>query len=177
MLEIASQPIYCTSIQCIKVNTMVNTNKINLKINTKSLAIAPTINLPPQINLSSAWCNVINVDSACDVSEKYQDICQNHHNDKKWILMINPENSSLEQLSNMGKINPAKILKVNSNKVNVSLEHIKHTLLKGTCSAMILSNANYNQAELKEISRCATLGKTQCILLQKKDVQAIKQLH
>ncbi|TWX72497.1 hypothetical protein [Colwellia sp. C1TZA3] len=156
---------------------MVNTNKINLKLNNKNLAIVPSINLPPQINLSSTWCNVISVNSTGDVSAKYQDICQNHHDDKKWILMINPENASLEQLSNMGKINPAKILKVNANKVNVSLEHIKNTLLKGTCSAMILSNANYDQAELKEISRCATLGKTQCILLQKADFQAIKQLH
>lgn len=177
MLEIASKPIYCTFIQYIEVGTMINTNKINLKINNNSLAIAPSINLPPQINLSSAWCNIISVNSLGDVSEKYQDICQNHHDDKKWILMINPENSSLEQLSNMGKINPAKILKVNANKVNVSLEHIKNTLLKGTCSAMILSNANYNQAELKEISRCAALGKTQCILLQKTNCKAINQLH
>jgi hypothetical protein len=66
---------------------------------------------------------------------------------------------------------------VNANKVNVNLEHIKNTLLKGTCSAMILSNANYNQAELKEISRCAALGKTQCILLQKTDFKTINQLH
>jgi hypothetical protein len=39
------------------------------------------------------------------------------------------------------------------------------------------SNANCNQAELKEVSRCAALGKTQCISLQKKDFKAINQLH
>ena len=164
-------------IQYIKVNTMINTNKASLNFNNNNLAIKPAINLSREINLSTAWCNTINVKNAYDISEKYQDVCQNHYDDNKWILMINPENESLEQLSNMGKINPAKILKVNANKVNVSLENIKNTLLKGTCSAMILSDANYNQAEINEISRCAALGKTHCILLQKTDFQHISQLH
>lgn len=177
MLEITAKQIYCMFIQYIEVGSMINTNKINLKLNNNNLAITPVINLSRAINLSSAWCNTISVKNSYDISEKYQDICQSHHDDNKWILMINPVNESLEQLSNMGKINPAKILKVNANKVNVSLEHIKNTLLKGTCSAMILSDSNYNKAELKEISRCAALGKTQCIILQKTDFQHIGQLH
>jgi hypothetical protein len=177
MLEISAKHIYCMFIQYIEVRSMFNTNKIKLKLNNNNLAITPVINLSREINLSSAWCNTISVKNSYDISEKYQDICQNHYDDNKWILMINPVNESLEKLSNMGKINPAKILKVNANKVNVSLEHIKNTLLKGTCSAMILSDSNYNQAELKEISRCAALGKTQCILLQRTDFQHIGQLH
>lgn len=156
---------------------MININKLKIKQNNNNLAVNSIIEESLKSSLSTTWCNIVRVNNAHDVSEKYQDICQNHHDDNKWILMINPENDSLEQLSNMGKINPAKILKVNANKVNVSLEHIKNTLLKGTCSAMILSDTNYNQAELKEISRCAAQGKTQCILMQKTPVQPLNKLH
>ncbi len=153
---------------------MMNINKINLELNNNNLALNSRIKTASKSALPSAWCNVIRVKNSYDLSEKYQNICQNHHDDNKWILMINPENDSLEQLSMMGKINPEKILKVNANKVNISLEHIKSTLLKGNCSAIILSNAHYSQAELDEISRCAAIGKTHCILLQK---SATQQLH
>ena len=156
---------------------MININKLNIKNNNNNLDANSIIEKSSQSNLAGHWCNIIRVNNAYDLSENYQNICQSHHDDKKWILMINPESDSLEQLSNMGKINPAKILQVNANKVNVSLEHIKNTLLKGTCSAMILSDTNYNQAELMEISRCAAQGKTQCILLQKSPTQALSQLH
>jgi cell division inhibitor SulA len=156
---------------------MININKLQITENNNNLAIDPVINEARQMPLTTQWCNIIRVKNSHDLSTKYQDICQSHHDDHKWILMINPESDSLEQLSNLGKINPAKILKVNANKVNVSLEHIKNTLLKGTCSAMILSDANYSQAELKQIAQCATVGKTQCILLQKTNMQASKQLH
>jgi len=156
---------------------MININKINLTKNNNNLAVNPVIKKPHQSSSSSAWCNIIRVNNSGDLSERYQDICQNHHDDNKWILMINPENNSLDQLSSMGKINPEKILKVNANKVNVSLEHIKNTLLKGNCSAVILSNVHYNQIELNEISRCAAQGKTQCILLQKTPTQQLSQLH
>jgi len=174
MLEITIKSIYCTSIQYIEVGIMLNIRKINLDLNNSNLALSTRIETSSKSALSSDWCNVIRVKNSYDLSEKYQKICQNHHDDNKWILMINPENDSLEQLSMMGKINPEKILKVNVNKVNINLEHIKNTLLKGNCSAIILSNAHYSQAELDEISRCAAIGKTQCILLQK---SATQQLH
>ena len=176
MLEIATKPIYCAFIQYIEVSTMININKLNLKLDNNNLAINSTIKKPSQSGVSSHWCNIIEVNNAYDLSTHYQNICQNHQNDHKWILMINPENDSLEQLSIMGKINPERILKVNASKVNVSLDHIKSTLLKGTCSAMILSNAHYNEAQLKEISHCAALGETHCILLQK-TAQQLNQLH
>ena len=173
MLEITAQSIYCTFIQCIKVRAMININKLNLKLNNNNLVRGSLVKAPLSVSTSKQWCNIIQVTSAIELSEKYQNICQSHHTDNKWILMINPENESLDQLSSMGKINPNKILKVNANKVNVNVEHIKKTLLKGNCSAMILSNAQFNQTEMNELSRCAALGKTQCILLQ----QAVSKLH
>jgi cell division inhibitor SulA len=152
---------------------MINTNKINLKLNNNNLVRSSWVKTPSSISNNKQWCNIIQVEGAVDLSEKYQNICQNHYTDNKWILMINPENESLDQLSSMGKINPEKILKVNANKVNVNFEHIKKALLKGNCSAMILSNAQFSQAELNELSSCAALGQTQCILLQ----QVTTKLH
>ncbi len=177
MLEIPTKSIYCTFIQYIEVGTMININKLQINNNNNSLTVNSVINEKHQMPLTTSWCNIVRVKNSHDLSAKYQDICQSHHDDNKWILMINPENDSLEQLSNLGKIKPEKILKVNANKVNVSLEHIKNTLLKGTCSAMILSDAHFSQAELKQIAQCATVGKTQCILLQKSSLQPPKQLH
>lgn len=164
-------------IQYIEVSNMININNINLELNISDLNAITVLDKTSKIDLSTPWCNIIRVNSAVDLSEKYQDICKKHYDNSKWILMVNPENDSLEQLSNMGKIDPAKILKVNANKVNVSLEHIKNTLLKGTCSAMILSDTNYNEDELNEIAHCAALGKTQCILLQQVSVVQAQQLH
>jgi cell division inhibitor SulA len=152
---------------------MNSINKINLDLNNNNLIESSWVKKSLFTSSNKQWCNIIKVKSAVDLSEKYQSICQKHHTDNKWILMINPENEFLDQLSSMGKINPAKILKVNANKVNVNFEHIKKALLKGNCSAMILSNAHFNQAELNELANCAALGKTQCILLQ----QVISKLH
>ncbi|MBA6416510.1 hypothetical protein H4J50_10835 [Colwellia sp. 6M3] len=156
---------------------MININKVNLEFNNNNLDLNSVLDNTRKISLTSPWCNTVPVNNPFELSERYQDICEKHYDNNKWILMINPESDSLEQLSNMGKINPAKILKVNANKVNVSLEHIKNTLLKGTCSAMILSGASYNQEELNEIAHCAAMGKTHCILLQPISVGQAQQLH
>ena len=156
---------------------MININKLNLQLNNNSLARVPLIKEPYMFGKMRQWCNIVQISNAIDLSEKYQDICQNYHVDNKWILMINPENESLDYLSNTGRINPARILKVNASKVNVNLEQIKNTLLKGTCSAIILSNAQFSHAEIAEISRCAAQGRTQCIVLQKVVSQQHSPLH
>ena len=173
MLEITTKQIYCTFIQYIEVKLMLNINKLDLHLNNNNLIAQRKIKEVVNNRHSREWCNIVQVTSAVELSEKYQSICQHHGNENKWILMINPENEPLDQLSNLGKINPAQILKVNANKVNVNLEHIKNTLLKGNCSAMILSNAQFSEAEISEISNCAALGKTHCIMLQK----TVSQLH
>lgn len=173
MLEISTQSTYCIYIQYAEVTIMLNINKLNLQPNNNNLAKSLMVTSQlPNAN-KNQWFNIIQVTSAVDLSETYQDIWQNHNTDNKWLLMINPKDEPLDQLSSIGKINPAKILKVNANKVNVNFGHINKALLKGNCSAVILSNAQFNQAEQNELSRSAALGKTQCILLQ----QAISQLH
>lgn len=145
----------------------MNINKLDLNLSNMNLVENSIVGSSPSLNKVKRWCNIIHVTSAIDLSEKYQRICQKHYADNKWILMINPENEPLDQLSNMGRINPEKILQVNASKVTVNFYHIKKTLLKGNCSAIILSNAQFNQVEMAELSRCAALGQTQFILLQR----------
>ena len=153
-------------IQYIEVVTMKNINNNILNIDNNNLLKSYPIKNTSSVSKITPWCNIINITNALDLSENYQNICQRHRYDRKWVLMINPENESLNYLSNIGKINPSKILKVNSNKVNVDIEHIKSTLLKGTCAAIILSNSQYNATQIRELSQCATKGKTQCIVLK-----------
>ena len=177
MLEITSKPIYCTFIQYIEVTAMLNINKLNLHINNNNLITSSLVKPTTKSTKNTQWCNVVNISSTYDISKNYQTICQNYHADHKWILMVNPDDKPLEQLSASGKINPERILKVNANKVNINFLHIKSTLLKGTCSAIILTKAVFTQAELNELSQCAEQGKTQCILLQHSNTEQQNKLH
>lgn len=177
MLEIASKSIYCTFIQYIEVIPMLNINKLNLKLNNNNLLVNSLTKSTSITANKRQWCNIVNVKDVCDISDNYLSICQTHCADNKWILMINPDDKPLVQLSSEGKIDPAKILKVNANKVNVNFIHIKNTLLKGNCSAIILAKTEFNQKQIAELSTYAEQGKTQCILVQQTMPQNTAQLH
>lgn len=84
--------------------------------------------------------------------------------------MINPENSSLESMENISKKSFSKILRVNSNKVNVRLENIETALRKGNCSAVIINNASFTDVELSQLYSSAKEGNTQCIILNNKNL-------
>ena len=133
----------------------LKTNKIN-KINATQLIA---------VNDSKQWLNVKCVNNKKDLTKQYSDIYQQYHVRNKWILMINPENDSLESIENLSKKSFPKILKVNSNKVNVRLENIETALRKGNCSAVILNNALFSEEELSQLYLSAKLGNTQCIIL------------
>jgi len=55
----------------------------------------------------------------------------------------------------------------------MNLEQIKKVLCQGNCSAVILSNANFAAEQIAQLSQCARLGKTLCVLLKE---QAKKHL-
>ena len=154
---------------------MLNINEKNLQLNNNNLENNSSVKTISTVSKITPWCNIVNIKNAYDLSQNYQSICQRHDHDKKWVLLINPESESLNHLSSVGKINPAKILKVNSSKVNVDIEHIKSALLKGTCAAIILSDTQYTPSQIRELSRCAAQGKTQCIVL--KQATEKQQLH
>lgn len=136
----------------------MNTLKINnintlCKINTTA------------VNDSTEWLHIRNINNSNDLTKQYKEIYQKYQMNNKWVLMINPENNSLDNIENTSDLSLSKILKVNSNKVNVKLENIETALRKGNCSAVIINNALFNDAELSQLYSSAKLGNTQCIIL------------
>ena len=112
------------------------------------------------------WLDVININENHNISEQYEDICQKHSLSRKWILMINPADNSLEQLSNSNRIDSSKILKVNTNKTKIALKNIESALCNGNCSAVILCNPTLKNEELAQLNSSAIKGKTACIVLK-----------
>ncbi len=124
------------------------------------------------------WLKLANVANHQELSCLYADICQQHTQQKKWVLFINPEEASLEQLAHTHGVDISKVLCVSfkgKNKVkhlldkhsaHLDIEQIKRVLCRGNCSAVILSNASFRDDEIAELDSCARLGKTQCVLLK-----------
>lgn len=127
---------------------------------------------------NQAWLKLANVESQTDLSNTYADICQQHKLEKKWVLFINPEESTLEQLSQKHGVDISKILCVSfkgKNKVNnlvgdksahLDIKQLKSVLSRGNCSAVILSNASFTDTEIDSLDRSARSGETQCVILK-----------
>jgi cell division inhibitor SulA len=139
--------------------TMISINNINI------------INNSITINTKANWLQLTNVNNNIDLSTQYASICQQHKQQKKWVLFINPEESSIEQLAHTHDIDASKILMVNDKNslkgnIKVELTHIKSVLSKGNCSAVIVSNSSFATQEIAQLESSAKEGKTQCFLLK-----------
>jgi len=136
----------------------------------------PTAVKSPLNTATIPWLSLINVTNQFELSSQYAQVCQQHRKAKKWVLIINPDELSLEQLANYHGIDISKILCVNlKNKLAVTqsnreilldIEQIKAVLKKGNCSAVILSNATFDSQEIAQLNHCAQQGETQCVLLK-----------
>lgn len=138
----------------IKTNHISNLNLLNSRVTNKSYR----------------WLNMKSVNTPTDLTTEYRNICNKFRSDNKWVLMVNPENDSLDQLASSRATNGDKVLRVYSNKVNVNIENIETALSKGNCSVIVLCNASFNEAELTRLNNYAKQGKTQCIILKSKTV-------
>lgn len=124
-----------------------------------------------QLNVN--WLQHTNVNNNFELSNQYAHICLQHNQEKKWILFINPEESSIEQLAKTHGVDASKVLMVNFKSdvtadTKVNLERVKSVLSKGNCSAVILSNTNFKNDEIFQLENAACEGKTQCVLLKKR---------
>ncbi|MCO4799781.1 MAG: hypothetical protein KC484_11215 [Colwelliaceae bacterium] len=133
-------------------------------MNINQLNITDKVQLPTSIN----WVDVRNIEDTHQLTNQYEDICQKHELNNKWILMINPENQSLEVLSKSSKVDTSKILKVNTNKTKIDLKNIESALCHGNCSAVILCNPSLKNEELEHLNQFAKKGKTACIVIKNK---------
>jgi len=136
---------------------MLTTNTFNNKA-----LISNSINTP---QLKTSWCDIRSITSKQDLSVQYADICQQHEINNKWVLMINPDEKSLLQLSKQGIIDPRRILKVNINQRDIKLKSIEEALEKGHCSAVILCNATIKYSQVNQLKYYAKKGNTRCIIL------------
>jgi cell division inhibitor SulA len=132
--------------------------KFNTLNNSTNLSSTNKVN-------NEQWLDIRNIENDGELSRHYANICQQHKLEKKWILMINPEGKSLEQLVINSNIDTSKILKINDKKVNLNLENIATALSKGNCSAVILRNTCFEKEQLSALMLCAKEGNTQCIVL------------
>ena len=144
---------------------MFNNNTNNISIINNSFNKKSTLN--------ANWIQLTNVNDDFELSSQYANICQQHEQEKKWILFINPEETSIEHLANNHGIDVSKVLMVNfkissNTEKNTDLEHVKSALSKGNCSAVILSNTNFKDEEISQLESSACEGKTQCVLLKKR---------
>jgi cell division inhibitor SulA len=115
--------------------------------------------------IDNQWLDIREQINDFELSQQYLDICQKHNLENKWILIINPQNNSLDQLNNSTDINTSKVLRINTNKVKINIKNIETALSKGNCAAVVLCNAGLNENELIELITYARKGKTQCIVL------------
>lgn len=142
---------------------MISMNNINIINNSKNISDSKRAN----------WLQLTHVNNNFELSDQYANICQQHKQQKKWVLFINPEESSIDQLAHTHDIDASKILMVNyksSLKGNskVELTHIKSVLSKGNCSAVIVSNSSFARQEIAQLENSAKKGETRCFLLKNK---------
>ncbi|MFT5852596.1 MAG: cell division inhibitor SulA [Colwellia sp.] len=143
--------------------TMIGINNINIINDSKIISC----NSGKRAN----WLQLSNVNNNVELSTQYAHICQQHKQQKKWVLFINPEERSIEQLAHTHDIDASKILMVNykhnlKNNIKVVLSHIKSVLSKGNCSAVIVSNSSFEIQEIAQLERSAKKGETRCFLFK-----------
>lgn len=153
-----------------------STNNGTLSVNDKSAIL----NTQQTAIFNETWLELSQVESHTELSDQYANICHKHTQQNKWVLIINPEEQSLEQLASTHGVDISKVLCVSfkgKNKTNnlldeksahLDIEQIKSVLCRGNCSAVILSNASFNQGEMNQLSESAQVGETHCILLSNK---------
>lgn len=142
---------------------MISINNINIINNSTNISA----------NKRANWLQLTHVNNNFELSDQYAHICQQHKQQKKWVLFINPEESSIDQLAHTHDIDASKILMVNyksslKGSIKVELAHIKSVLSKGNCSAVIVSNSSFATQEIEQLENSAEEGETRCFLLKNK---------
>jgi len=140
--------------------------------NTNTNNINTIKNIRDDFQSNTHWLQQALVNNNSELSNQYAHIYQQHKQDRKWVLFINPEESSIEELAHRHGIDVSKILMVNyknqtKSRCKIELAQIKTVLSKGNCSAVILSNAEFNHEEVDQLALAANEGKTQCVVIKK----------
>lgn len=134
--------------------------------NTANYRFESNSGLACNVEKLEPWFDVRQVNHINQLSSEYQELCQKHDHSKKWILMVDAERESLKKLNHQ-KVDQSKVLLVNSNKVKVNITAIEKALSSGNCSAVILCDSIFEEAQIAQLTESARKGKTKCILLNR----------
>lgn len=141
---------------------------INIKaININTLINETTHVVNKILSIEEDWFEEVTINNDDDLAKNYSKICQQHRVDNKWVLLVNPNEDGIEQLSHDDEIDVNKVLRVNSSNLNGSVESIDKTLLKGNCAAVVVSNTSFSENQLKRLEKSAHRGRTQLIVINK----------
>ena len=140
---------------------LLNNNALNSKNNNSLISSV----LTSQQN-THQWLTVKREKDLQSLLPFYINICQKHQNKSKWILIINPDNNSLSQLSHQSNMDISKVLRVNIPSKNLDIECIAKALNTGNCATVIVSKSQLKKGDVKQLSKIAKKGKTQCIIVE-----------
>lgn len=123
------------------------------------------MNLAHQENIINNSKNVIKNDKNQIITREISKLCTKHKNNKKWILLINNEKSTISTLQQQHTIDTSKVLHINNTKVKINAHNIETALSKGNCSAVVLADSNLRVDQLNHLHSCAKLSNTAFVLL------------
>ena len=119
-----------------------------------------------KIVANANWVDIVKVEGNRDVTSHYLNICQKHANEKRWILLVNPNEDTLEPLSNNQVIDTSRILRVNATNLSEHISKIESALSKGNCAAIVINDSDIDSGKFSHLNECAMKGKTQCVVIQ-----------
>ncbi len=99
------------------------------------------------------------------ISQEISELCTKHKNNKKWILLINNEESTVSTLQQQRSIDTSKVLHINNGKVKVNADNIETALSTGNCSAVVLADNNLQTEQIIHLHKCAKRSNTAFVLL------------
>ncbi len=133
-------------------------------LNYQNTDLLPSTNTHQQVKLSY-WIDIHHATNNIPFYQLFGQICQQHQQDKRWVMIMDAKKEDIELLKVSEKIGDTKVLKVNSQQLNISLENIHKLLSAGNCAALILCNTQFSHQQLLKLSQFAQQGKTHCIVI------------
>jgi cell division inhibitor SulA len=125
---------------------------------------------------TTSWFEHQHIAEESAFTKQYISLCQKHNKQKKWVLFINPIESSIEELARLHNIDTSQVLMVNFNKTfkNINskdakkkhLNSIINALSNGNCSAVVLSETSLIKNHIEELESAAKQGETYCVILE-----------
>ncbi|MEW6982792.1 hypothetical protein AAD001_09100 [Colwelliaceae bacterium 6471] len=141
---------------------MNQTNTLNIN----KLKANNILNRQISANKLPHWVDIVDVASTHELFNYYAQICQQYSHEKKWILLVNPTDDSVEMLAHEHNVDVSKILRVNTKKYAMNFSHIEKVLRKGNCSAIVFCDTAFLQSQISQLNTNAQYSNTQCIMLK-----------